>query len=118
MTEFEIATLGNSDAALWVAIAQVLIGAGQLAAICWGIRLMHKMSTDRKLDAEARDRQTEARDRQTAEYAKEARERHHEAMRQGREHHEHAMQQDRDRHEEAMAALTALIHRTSAPGTA
>lgn len=96
MTEFEIATLSLREATLWVAIGHVLVGAGQLAAICWGIRLMHRMSADRKLDAEARDRQTEARDRQTAEYAKEA----------------------RDRHEEAMAALTALIRRTAAPGTA
>ena len=111
MTEFETATLAfhNAtlslhEATLWVAVAHVLvaflIGAGQIAAICWGIRVMRRMSDDRKLDAESRDRQT-------AEYAREARERHHEAMQQGRE-----------RHEQAMAALAELIRRTAAPGTA
>lgn len=111
MTEFEIATLAYRDAtlslreaALWVAIAHVLvaliIGAGQIAAICWGIRIMRRMSDDRRLDAEARDRRTE-------EYAQEARERHEQAMQQGRE-----------RHDEAMTALSELIRRTAAPGTA
>ena len=93
MTEFEIAMLSVREAAIWVATAHVivalLIGAGQIAAICWGIRLLRRMSDDRKLDAETRDRQTE----------------------------EHA-RQARERHAEAMAALTELIRRTAAPGTA
>ena len=74
---------------------KIAISAAQIGVVCWGILLMHSMSEDRKLDAEARDRQT-------AEYAREARERHEEAG---------------ARHQEAMAALTALIQRTSAPGT-
>ena len=96
MTEFEIATLAYHErtlslreAALWVAIAHVLVGAGKLAAICWGIRVMHGISDDWRRDIEARNRRTE-------EYARQA----------------------RKRHEEAMAALTELIRRTDAPGTA
>lgn len=88
MTEFEVATLSVREAALWASYGQILIAAAQVAVVCWGILLMRKMSDDRKLDADARDRQT-------AEYAREARE----------------------RHEEAMAALTALIQRTSPPRT-
>ena len=95
MTEFELATLSIREAALWASYGQVAISAAQVAVVCWGILLMRRMSDDRKLDAEARDRQT-------AEYAREARERHDEAG---------------QRHQEAMAALTALIQRTAAPGT-
>ena len=100
MTEFEAASLSLREAALWVAIAGVLVGAGKLAAICWGIRVMNGIYDDWRRDIEARNRRTE-------EYARQARKRHAEAMRQGRE-----------RHEEAMAALTELIRRTDAPGTA
>ena len=88
MTEFEVATLSVREAALWASYGQIFIAAAQVAVVCWGILLMRKMSDDRKLDADARDRQT-------AEYAREARE----------------------RHQEAMAALTALIQRTSPPRT-
>ena len=95
MTEFELATLGVREAALWASYGQIAISAAQVGVVCWGILLMRRMSDDRKLDSEARDRQT-------AEYAREARERHDEA---------------RERHDEAMTALTALIQRTSAPGT-
>ncbi|MDE0001128.1 MAG: hypothetical protein OXQ29_00340 [Rhodospirillaceae bacterium] len=125
MTEFEIATLAYHErtlslreAALWVAIAHVLVGAGKLAAICWGIRVMHGISDDWRRDIEARNRRTEARNRRTEEYARQARKRHEEAMRQSRKRHEEAMRQGRERHEEAMAALTELIRRTDAPGTA
>ncbi|MDE0001126.1 MAG: hypothetical protein OXQ29_00330 [Rhodospirillaceae bacterium] len=111
MTEFQAASLSLHDAAPWVAIAHVLVaflvGAGKLAAICWGIRVMNGISDDWRRDIEARNRRTEARNRQTEEYARQARQRHEEAMRQGRE-----------RHEEAMAALTELIRRTESPGTA
>ena len=114
MTEFEIATLAYHEstlslreAALWVAIAHVLVGAGKLAAICWGIRVMNEIYDDWRRDIEARNRRTEERARQ-----------HKEAMRQSRKRHEEAMRQGRERHEKAMAALTELIRRTDAPGTA
>ena len=64
----------------------LITGAGQIAAICRGIRVMRGISDDCRLDAEAPDRRT-------GECARQARE----------------------RHEEAMAALTELIHRTAAP---
>ena len=107
MTEFEAASLSLREAALWLAIAGVLVGAGKLAAICWGIRVMNGISDDWRRDIEARDRRTEVSARQ-----------HEEATRQSRKRHEEAMRQGRERHKEAMAALTELIRRTDAPGTA
>ena len=89
MTEFQAASLSLHEAALWVAIAHVLVGAGKLAAICWGIRVMSGISDDLRRDTEARNRRTE-------EYARQA----------------------RKRHQEAMASLTELIRRTDTPGTA
>ena len=96
MTEFQAASLSLHEAALWVSIAHVLVGAGKLAAICWGIRVMSEISDDLRRDAEARIRRAEALDRRTEEYARQA----------------------LKRHEEAMASLTGLICRTDAPGTA
>ena len=118
MTEFEAASLSLRETALWVSIAGVLVSAGKLAAICWGIRVMSGISDDWRRDIEARNRRTEERARQHKEAMRKSRARHEEAMRQGRERHEEAMRQGRERHEEAMAALTELIRRTDAPGTA
>ena len=109
MTPFETESLAISAAALWVAaaslVAQVAIGAGQIAVVWHGIRSMIASGQDR---------------------AREHDQRHEEAMRKSDQHHEEAMRMNDQRHEEtmrnheeamrkheeSMTALRALIART------
>ena len=93
VTEFETATLALREAALFTAIAHVvvalLIGFGQIGIVYYGIREMGKMSDERAKEAKKRAKEAKKRDKADAR-----------------------------RHTEAMTALEALIRRTSGPQTA
>ncbi|MCY4214242.1 MAG: hypothetical protein OXF68_11530 [Gammaproteobacteria bacterium] len=96
MTPFEIESLAISTAALWVAVgalvAQVVIGAGQIAVVWHGIRTMIASGVAR---------------------AREHDQRHEENMRNHEENIRNREETMRRNHEEAMTALRALIARTA-----
>ena len=91
MTPFETESLAISAAALWVAVgalvAQVVIGAGQIAVVWHGIRTMIASGQAR---------------------AREHDQRHEEVMRNHDQRHEEVMRN----HEQTMTSLRALIART------
>ncbi|MXW49877.1 MAG: hypothetical protein F4X81_00225 [Gammaproteobacteria bacterium] len=101
MTPFETEFLAINAAALWVAaaalVAQVVIGAGQIAVVWHGIRSMIASGQARACEHDQR---------------------HEEAMRKYDQRHEETMRMNDQRHEETMTALRALITRTvPQPGT-
>ena len=107
MTEFETAALALREAALWTAIAHVvvalLIGLGQIAIVYYGINEMKHMG-------EQRAAQTRKRDKADKRRHKAEKRRHAEAM----AGHAQAMAG----HAETMVALQELIRRTAPPQTA
>ena len=54
MTEFQLASLGLREAAIWVSIA---VGAGQVGIVWYGIRTMNRSSDER---AKGREKHAEA----------------------------------------------------------
>ena len=89
--EFQAASLAIREWALWVAMAQVAIGAIQTGIVYYGIRAMVGANAERAEAAAEARREAERDRKERAEAAAEAR-----------------READR-RHEESMAAIKALI---------
>ena len=141
MTEYEIASLGLREAAVWVAVIQAAISLGvgsvQCVLIWRGLHFMRRAADGRdeglKAQREADDKRHNEAMKALADRHAEAMQaderRHNEAMKAGADRHAEVMQaferQEREslrRHEESMAALDAqrkgmetLIERTAPP---
>ena len=106
MTPFETEFLAINAAALWVAaaalVAQVVIGAGQIAVVWHGIRSMIASGQARACEHDQRHE----------EAMRKYDQRHEETMRMNDQRHEETMRMNDQRHEETMTALRALITST------
>ena len=109
MTDFETASLA----------ARILIGAGQIAVVWWGIKTMLRVTADRETQGKE---QAEASRQQHVEVMAAADRRHAEAMQAADRQHVENMQAADRQHAETMAvldaqrrALEALIERTAPP---
>ena len=125
--EFQAASLAIREWALWVAMAQVAIGAIQTGIVYYGIRAMvganaerveaaaearREAERDRKERAEAAAEARREAERDRKERAEAAAEARREAERDRKERAEAAAEARREadrRHEESMAAIKALI---------
>ena len=91
MTEYETATLALREWALWAAVAQVIVGASQVAIVAYGIRAMRTASAERAAEQDQR--------------AAEQDQRHDEAMT--------ALNAQTESLNAQSHALTALVERTT-----
>ena len=117
MTEYEIASLGLREAAVWVAIVQAAISLGvgsvQCVLIWRGLHFMRRAADGRdeglKAQREADDKRhneaMEALDKRHNEAMKAEADRHAEVMQAGERRHNEAMKAEADRHAEVMQAF-------------
>lgn len=120
MTDFELASLA----------VRILIGAGQIAVVWWGIRTMLRVTAERETQGKeqadaSRQQHVEvmaAADRRHAEAMQAADQQHTENMKESERRHAETMQAAERQHAETMAvldaqrrALEALIERTAPP---
>ena len=92
----ELETLAN----IMMPLITLLVGAGQIAVVWWGIREMVKSNQNRAITAKE-DREEEKKRHQEA--TDQANQRHQEAMAQASQRHKEVMAQASQRHQEAMA---------------
>ena len=115
MTEFETATLAARDAALWVAIAQVAIGAGQIAIVWYGIRAMQRMGQTRAREQDQRHAEAMAAFAERREADAEQREALR-ALIAGQDEQRAASAEQREALRVAVAGLEAAIARAAQKG--
>ena len=106
MTEYEIASLGLREAAVWVAIVQAAISLGvgsvQCVLIWRGLHFMRRAADGRDEGLKA---QREADDKRHNEAMKALADRHAEAMQADERRHVEVTQADERRHAEVMQAF-------------
>ena len=117
MTEYEIASLGLREAAVWVAIVQAAISLGvgsvQCVLIWRGLHFMRRAAESRdkglerqgKADDKRHNEAMEALDKRHNEAMKAEADRHAEVMQAGERRHNEAMKAEADRHAEVMLAF-------------
>ena len=89
----ELALLAN----IVMPLVTLLVGAGQIAVVWWGITQLVKSNEDRAAGAKEASRQAD--------------QRHQEAMEQANQRHQEVMDQANQRHQEAMAKHKETMER-------
>ena len=110
----ELALLAN----IVMPLVTLLVGAGQIAVVWWGITQMIKSNEDRAAGAKEASRQADQRHKQVMEQADQ---RHQEAManhKQAMANHKQVMERMEKQHNEAMAKHEATMEQLRQQGVA
>ena len=107
----ELALLAN----IVMPLVTLLVGAGQIAVVWWGITQMIKSNEDRAAGAKEASRQADQRHQEAMDQANQ---RHKEVMDQANQRHQEAMERMEKQHKEAMAKHEATMEQLRQQGVA